>query len=228
MELMEAMRTVGNCRYYLPDAVPDAVFYRAIEAARFAPQGGNRQPVRFVIVRDREKKRQLGDWYLALWREVATAVREGRLDLQAASGTTKSTRLGFSNPAQALADGDHFAAQWEDHPAIIVVCVDLAETHPTDTDLDRLSIVSGASVYPMVQNLCLALRDQGVATTFTTLLVAYEPQVKELLGIPEQLSTACHLAAGYPAKGFPKKLRRLPVEELAFVETYGAALATRG
>jgi len=39
--------------------------------------------------------------------------------------------------------------------------------------------------------------------------------VKELLGIPENLATACHLAAGYPARGFPTRLRRLPVEELA-------------
>ena len=36
----------------------------------------------------------------------------------------------------------------------------------------------------MAQNLCLALRAQGVATTFTTLLVAREPDVRELLGIP--------------------------------------------
>ena len=41
---------------------------------------------------------------------------------------------------------------------IIVVCTDLAQTHPTDTGLGRLSIVGGGSVYPMAQNLCLALR----------------------------------------------------------------------
>ena len=81
---------------------------------------------------------------------------------------------------------NEFALNLANHPAIVVACADLAETHPTDTDLGRLSIVGGASVYPMVQNFCLALRNEGVATTLTTLLCLFEPQVKELLGIPDR------------------------------------------
>jgi nitroreductase len=77
----------------------------------------------------------------------------------------------------------------------------------------------------MAHNLCLALRDQGVATTFTTLLVGREPEVKELLGVPEHLATACHIVAGYPAGGFPTRLRRLPVAELAFLESFDRPLS---
>ena len=74
------------------------------------------------------------------------------------------------------------------------------------------------------QNLCLALRAQGVATTFTTLLVAREPAVKELLGIPEHISTACHVVAGYPARPFPRRLHRPEVSQLAFADRYGNEL----
>jgi hypothetical protein len=56
----------------------------------------------------------------------------------------------------------------------------------------------------------------------------FEPQVKELLGIPEDYATACHIVAGYPAKGFPKKLSRRPVEELAYVDTFGSPLTRSG
>jgi len=133
-----------------------------------------------------------------------------------------------SNPEKALADADHFAEHFAEHPAIIVVLANLADTHPTDTDLGRLSIVGGASVYPAAQNLCLALRDQGVATTLTTLLCMYEPQIKELLGIPENLSTAAFIVAGYPAKPFPTKLLRRPVEEIAFVDTLDRPLTEPG
>jgi len=80
-----------------------------------------------------------------------------------------------------MADGDQFARRFGEYPVIIVVCADLAQVDPTDTELGRLSIVGGASIYPMAQNLCLALRAQGVATTFTTLLVARETDVKQLL-----------------------------------------------
>jgi hypothetical protein len=64
----------------------------------------------------------------------------------------------------------------------------------------------------------------GGRTTFTPLLVAYEPQVRELLEIPYDFITACHIVAGYPERGFPKKLRRRPVEEIAVVDTFGAPL----
>lgn len=74
----------------------------------------------------------------------------------------------------------------------------------------------------MAQNLCLALRAQGVATTFTTLLVAREPEVKELLGIPGHMATACHIVAGYPARPFPRRLHRPDVSELAFADRYGS------
>lgn len=222
MELTEAMRTQNACRYYKPDPLPDDVFYRAFDSARFGPQGGNRQPVRFIVVRDPEKKRQLAEWYLIPWKQYFDAAMAGAREIVTEkTGTEKATWVGHANALKLLQDADHFAEHYGEHPAIVVVCADLASTHPTDTELDRLSIVGGASVYPIVQNFCLALRDQGVATTFTTLLVAYEPQVKELLGIPEEFSTACHIVAGYPAKGFPKKLTRLPVEELAYLETFG-------
>jgi nitroreductase len=77
----------------------------------------------------------------------------------------------------------------------------------------------------MAQNLCLALRAQGVATTFTTLLVAREPDVKELLGIPEHMSTACHIVAGYPARPFPTRLHRPEVSQIAFADRYGDQFA---
>jgi nitroreductase len=224
MELSEIMRTQHACRYFRDDPVADDVLFRAFEMARFAPNGGNRNPVRFVIVRDPVKKQKLGQLYLPLWREVTAAVVSGATRMTTATGHAKSTKLGFSDPAKALVDGDHFAEHFGQHPLIIVVCVDISETHPTDTELGRLSIVGGASVYPMAQNVCLALRSQRVATSFTTLLVASEPEVKELLEIPPQYSTACHIAAGYPASPFPTKLRRAAVSEIAFIDRFGDSL----
>jgi hypothetical protein len=63
-----------------------------------------------------------------------------------------------------------------------------------------------------------------VGTALTTLLVAREPDVKELLGIPDEFSTACHITAGYPASPFPRKLHRPEVSDLAFSDRFGAPL----
>jgi nitroreductase len=47
VELEDAMRTQHACRYYRDEPVPDEVLLRAVEQARFAPNGGNRCAVRY-------------------------------------------------------------------------------------------------------------------------------------------------------------------------------------
>lgn len=217
MDALEAMRTIGSTRFFRDQDVPDEVVYRAAEAARFAPQGGNRQPVRLVVVRDRAKKEALRELYLPWWRAY----------FEAAEGGTRN--LGeYSSARRALMNANSFAQHLADHPLIIVVCARLDALHITDLELDRPPVVGGASIYPYVQNLCLALRVEGVATTITSLLVGSEPQVKELLGIPEEYLTAAHVVAGYPENGFPTKLTRVPVEETVFVDSFGHSIGTPG
>jgi nitroreductase len=213
-DALTAMRTIGANRSYLPDDVPDAVVYEAVESARFAPQGGNRQPVRLVVVRDAAKKRRLKELYLPWWKAYFDAAEAGTQSLGE-----------YSSARKALLAANDFAEKLDQHPLIIVVCARLADLHITDLELDRPPVVGGASIYPLVQNLCIAFRVVGVATTVTTLLCGSEPEVKELLEIPDGYLTACHVVAGYPAKGFPTKLRRREVEELTFVDTFGATIA---
>ncbi|MDT7708329.1 MAG: hypothetical protein QOG20_3936 [Pseudonocardiales bacterium] len=206
MELTEAMRTTGTCRYFRSDPVPDEVLHAAFDAARFGPQGGNRQPVRWVVVRDAATKQALADLYLPLWKAYFDGIASGDVNVGALP--------------KSVTDADTFAENLATVPAIIVACAEMSGLHPTDTELGRLSVVGGGSIYPTVQNLCLALRDQGVASAFTTLLCITEPAVKKLLNIPDEFITAGHLAIGYPEKGFPVKLTRSPVEEIVFAESF--------
>src|SRR5437868_13691553 len=77
MAVIEAMKTTGTCRYFRPDPVPDEVLLAAFDAARFSPQGGNRQPVRWVVVRDPDAKRQLHEWYLQPWKAYLAGIGAG-------------------------------------------------------------------------------------------------------------------------------------------------------
>ncbi|MCX6463538.1 MAG: nitroreductase family protein [Pseudonocardiales bacterium] len=207
MELTDAMRTTGTCRYFRPDPVPDEVLRAAFDVARFGPQGGNRQPVRWIVVRDAATKQALADLYLPPWKAYLAGIGVG------------DVRVGAL--PQTVIDADHFAEHLAEVPAIVVACAEIDGLHPTDTELGRLSVVGGGSIYPTVQNLCLALRDQGVGTAFTTLLCLSEPAVRELLSIPEGFLTAGHIAVGYPAKPFPTRLTRSPVEEIVFDGAFG-------
>ena len=54
--------------------------------------------------------------------------------------------------------------------------------------------------------------------------MAEEPKIKPLLGLPEDISTAAFIAVGYPARPFPKKLRRRELDEFCFSNRFGQAL----
>ncbi len=94
----------------------------------------------------------------------------------------------------------------------------------TDAGLDRPSVVGGASVYPAVQNLLLACRTEGLGCTLTTLLCFREEEVKSLLGIPADWGTCACVPIGYPAGSGHGKLKRRPVEKMAFLDSWGEPL----
>src|SRR5690349_9614264 len=123
MDFRAVVETTGACRFYRADPVPDAVLARVMDAARWAPTGGNRQPVRFVVVRDREKRKRLRDLYLPLWEQYAGRAR-GRPG---------------APPPRLLANADHFARHLDGVPVLVVVCAHLAEIMVTDRHLPRLS-----------------------------------------------------------------------------------------
>jgi nitroreductase len=93
-EVREALRTTGTCRYYTDEPVPDGLLAQALDAARFAPQGGNLQPVRWVVVRDRARLATLAGWYL---EEREAEVREL---LAIPDGTATACHVAVGRPAR--------------------------------------------------------------------------------------------------------------------------------
>lgn len=212
MELIEAIKTTGATRVFKPDPVPDDVLERIFDAARFGPQGGNRQPIRYIVVRDPALKKQLGEWYREIWKTVVEMAARGEY----------RTPGGSSSPM--FARGSHLGEHFAEVPVQIVVCAVLDDLARTDARLDRPGVVGGASIYPSVQNLLLAARNEGLGAVLTTLLCAVEPQVKELLSIPDELITCATIPLGYPAQPLPKKLSRRPVSEMVFGDRFGEPL----
>jgi len=212
VDVLEALRTTGTCRYYTGEPVTDELLMEAFDAARFAPQGGNLQPVRWLVVRDRDKLKQLAEWYLEVW------------DVYVQQTTGPGGYL--EGKPKTLKPADDFARALPDIPALVVVCFNPAALYATDRELDREPVVGGGSIYPTVQSFMLACRALGLGTAMTTLLVTREPQVKELLTIPEHVATAAHVAVGHPARPWPTKLTRRPVEKLVYADTYGTQLSS--
>src|SRR5260370_21885746 len=67
MGIYETMRTLRAVRKLRPDPIPADVLRRVLEAATWAPTGGNVQPWRIVVVKDRALKEPLGKLYAERW-----------------------------------------------------------------------------------------------------------------------------------------------------------------
>jgi len=216
VDLYEAMRSAPTSRRFKTDPVPRELLENALENARFAPSGGNRQGWRVVVVQDAKRRRALRDLYLPRWR--AYTELTGAARMLAAPDAFDAARVRMVRRA------DEYAERLDEVPVHLVVCVCLEDLAVTDAELPRQSIVGGASIYPFVQNLLLALRAEGLAAAMTTLLVPAEAEVKRLLDIPEDVAIAAHVGVGYRADPWPARLSRRPVEEFAFAERYGEPL----
>jgi nitroreductase len=105
----------------------------------------------------------------------------------------------------------------EDVPVVCIVAVDLKVVASMDQFLDRVGVVSGASIYPMAWSALMAARNEGFGGTLTTLLAAQEPAVQELLGLESHEAVSAMLTIGRPPKQL-SKLSRKPVEEFVFVD----------
>ena len=209
MELYVVLRTTFAAREFTADPLPDDALAKMLDQARFAPSGGNRQGWRVIVVRDPGTKRALADFSAFAGRRYAAQAANGenpwntidppRVDADTIERTPVPARLTESIAAA---------------PVVLVVCVDLKVVASIDQDLDRVGIISGASIYPFAWNILLAARHEGFAGTITTLATAREPQIKALLGIPSHVAVCAVMPLGRPVRTL-SRLKRRPVTEFA-------------
>jgi nitroreductase len=216
MDLFQAMRCAPTSRRFRSDPVPQEALLRVLDSARFAPSGGNRQGWRVIVVSDADRRTAIRDLYLPRWR--AYLEQTGGAQMLRSPGDFDEKRVRMVRRA------DEYAEHLDEVPVHLVVGVRIEDLVVTDSQLPRQSIVGGASVYPFVQNVLLALRAQGLGAALTTLLVPAEAAVKSLLEIPEDVALAAHIGVGYRADPWPKQLSRKPVQEFAFSERWGIPL----
>ncbi|MFQ5899084.1 MAG: nitroreductase family protein [Candidatus Methylomirabilia bacterium] len=214
MELYDVMRTTFAAREFTDDPLPDETLFKILDNARFAPSGGNRQGWRVLVVRDRATRETLAALSVPAAKRYAAQLQAGENPWNAIDQTSVDTETIERTPAPARLTEPLVRAA-----VVLVLCVDLKVVASTDQDLERVGVVSGASIYPFASNILLAARHEGFGGNITTLAVAQEPGLQELLGIPRHVAVCAIMPLGRPAKRLTK-LKRKPVPEFAMHERW--------
>ena len=214
MELYEAMRTTFAARQHRAEEINDETIYRILDNARFAPSGGNRQGWRVIIIRDEKKRKALGPLISPVMLRYRAMVEAGENPYN-----TIEPSLIKAEDVEDNKMPDVFLKQFTQAPVLLLILVDLKVVASMDAELDRVGVISGASIYPFAWNILLAARNEGLGGTLTTFLSASEPEVKRLFAIPDEYAVCALLPIGKPVKQLTK-LRRKQVSEFATVDSF--------
>lgn len=189
MSLGEAIFTQRAIRKLRPDPISDEALKLLLDAASKAPNSGNEQAARFLVLRDRERIQEFGKLYHEGWWAK-------RADEGFGPDNLPRENKRYKAPMQ-LAD------EMKDAPVVVLACCTAGR---------------GSSVFPAVQNLLLAARALGIGSTLTTLHPKVAGRVREMFKIPEGIEVHCCIPLGYPRGRFGPTGRRPTAETTYYNE----------
>ena len=194
MDAIEAIMTTRAIRRFTDDPVTDEEIETCLRAAQQGPSGGNVQPQQYVVVTDPDRKAEVARWYRQAFDRYERSLpdpSEFRDEAQAESWrrTRDASR--------------HLADHLDDAPAIVLFLQPLIEWTPRDDDGEMDIGRLDASVYPAVQNFCVAARSLGIGTAVTTVIRIHADEALAALGVPEgRFEIAALVPMGRPKGSF--------------------------
>ena len=205
-KLFDIMQTTRAMRRLKPDPVPDALVAKILQAGMCAPNGGNIQRWRFLVIKDTGIKKAVQVWYKRALDEV---VGPRYRTIAPPPGATKEGYERQHSAVEYLTDHFHEAPIW------IVPCIE---------DKNPPNRTSGASIYPAVQNMLLAARALGLGATLTTRHLLYEKESEAALGLPPGVHSYAILPIGWPMGKFGP-VKRGPLAEIVYQDKWGQPYA---
>ncbi len=202
-DVFEIMHSTRAMRRLKPDTVPDELIRKILEAGSRAANSANTQRWRFLVVTDPAIKRAVQVFYKRGYDEVVSP--------RYASSTPPpgSTPERYARQHAAV---EYLTEHFHEAPVWIVPCLD----HGADTP----NRMSGASVYPAVQNMLLAARALGLGATLTTRHLLFEKESEAALGLPQGVHSYAIIPIGYPMGNFGP-VRRGALADIVYRDRWG-------
>jgi nitroreductase len=211
-QTIESIMTTRAMRRFTDEAVTDDELRTCLRAAQQAPSGGNVQPQQYLVVTDPERRAIVAGWYRSAFdRYEATLPDPDSFRDAAAEASWRRTRDASRYLAEHLAEA----------PAIVMFLQPIIPWTPHDADGEMDIGRLDASVYPAVQNFCLAARSLGLGTALTTVIRIHTAEVLADLGVPEgRYEIAALVPVGRPTGSFGVAPRK-PADAVTHWDRWG-------
>ena len=173
-ELLTTTRSVRK-RLDLTRPVPLGLVRECLEIAMQAPSGGNRQQWHWIVITDPQVRAQVGGYY----RRATEPYLAARTPADAAQ--------------QRMHDSSAYLGQhMGDVPVLVMGCI---QSSPWPLDANQAGL--WGSLLPAAWSYMLACRARGLGTAWTTLHLAYEKEVAEVLGLPDDVRQGVLIPTAY-------------------------------
>ncbi|MEW1844462.1 nitroreductase family protein [Nonomuraea angiospora] len=207
-DLLTTTRSVRK-RLDLTRPVPLELVRECLEVALQAPSGGNRQGWHWMVVTDPELRKAVGSYY------------ERSHQAYFESGTSAGA-LFQDDPVRAAQQrrvGDsslYLAEHMGDVPVLVIGCITLPGGGLPQGNQAGL----WGSLLPAAWSYMLAARARGLGTAWTTLHLAYEAEVAELLGIPGDVRQGVLIPTAYYLGETFAPAKRQPLDDVLHVDRW--------
>jgi len=202
MGIIESIKTRRSIRRFKADEVSDELIGKLIDAARWAPSGGNAQPWVFIIIKDPQLKEKIR-WFLADRALRYIKSTEGKKELE---------KLGLD--AQAKWIDAIKSGRYQEHigraSVLIAIFGDSSSSYYIH---DCCAAAQNLTLAAHALGLGSCLIDPGIGDETTEL------HIRSLLKAPEKLRIILFVAIGFPSET-PKPPPRKDLGEISFLNEY--------
>lgn len=198
MELKEVIKRRRSIRKYQAEPVPDEIIYQLLEAARLAPSGTNRQPWRFLIVKNLEARQRL---YEAAYHQKFLLEAPVVLVCCADLDTISNTRIRME---ELVAAGVFTPEQIASYPG-------LNSVPQSEAELKKFVPHLMLNVAIAIEHIILTATDLGLGSCWVQL---FNPKaVMQAVNLPPNYVVVALVPIGYPAQDPPAR-PRIKLEEI--------------
>ena len=200
-ELLTTTRAVRK-RLDLDRPVEREVVLECIRLAMQAPTASNAQDWRWLVITDADKRAAIADIYRSIGAEYLAHAADDASDPQTAR--VYASALSLTETLGRV-------------PLHVIPCL----TTRIDNSTLLTAASAWASIIPAGWSFLLALRSRGLGSVWTTMHLAKEREVAELLGIPDTVTQAALFPVAYTIGTDFRPAARPPAQTVTFWDTWG-------